>query len=267
MWRYDWQEAPKVINVYVDANWAGCKRTRKSTSGGTAMSGNHCIKTWSKTQSIVAKSSAESELFGVVRGSCEALGLATLYKDLGMHTEVRVHMDASAAKGIIERRGLSRVRHLDVDVLWLQEQEARRMLPLTKVPGSQNPADLMTKNVNAEAIQKNMIKQGLEFRDGRAESASQLHSLLGDHWVSRGKDGQWRRRHPGPRRILYCPGGSKKGPRQGQIGKVRHTIGRYANGEAFEVVDDLTKARPGKALRMDWTGVTVFYNEKPGHEA
>ena len=27
--------------------------------------GGHCIKTWSKTQAVIAKSSAESELYGV----------------------------------------------------------------------------------------------------------------------------------------------------------------------------------------------------------
>jgi hypothetical protein len=47
----------EVIDVHVDANWAGCRRTRKSTSGGCAMLGKHCIKAWSKTQSIKAKSS------------------------------------------------------------------------------------------------------------------------------------------------------------------------------------------------------------------
>ena len=31
--------------------WAGCRRTRKSTTGGVAMRGTHCLKTWSVTQS------------------------------------------------------------------------------------------------------------------------------------------------------------------------------------------------------------------------
>ena len=80
------------------------------------MFGNHCFKTCSKTQAVVAKSSAESELFGIVRGSCEGLGMATLCTDLGFETKIQVHMDASAAKGILKRKGLSKVRHLD-DVL------------------------------------------------------------------------------------------------------------------------------------------------------
>ena len=57
-------------------------------------------------------------------------------------------MDAAAAVGIIERKGLAKVRHIDVDVLWLQETLARQKLPLRKVPGVDNMSDLMTKNVD-----------------------------------------------------------------------------------------------------------------------
>ena len=42
------------------------------------MKGGHCLKTWSKTQAIVAKSSAESELYGVVRGTVEGIGMLTM---------------------------------------------------------------------------------------------------------------------------------------------------------------------------------------------
>ena len=81
VWRFDWQSPVATLDVYADANWAGCHRTRKNTSGGCAMMGQHCIKTWSKTQALIAKSSAESELYGVVKASCEALGSLTLAQE------------------------------------------------------------------------------------------------------------------------------------------------------------------------------------------
>ena len=65
------------------------------------MLGGHCLKTWSKTQAIVAKSSAEAELYGVVRGATEGLGMVTLIGDMGCKIGVQMHLDASAAKGII----------------------------------------------------------------------------------------------------------------------------------------------------------------------
>ena len=98
VWEFPNQEPQDTIDVYVDANWAGCRRTRKSTSGGCALLGKHCIKAWSKTQSIIAKSSGESELYGVIKGSSEALGLVTLAGDFGIELNTRVHVDATAAR-------------------------------------------------------------------------------------------------------------------------------------------------------------------------
>merc|ERR1712026_228705 len=44
---FPWQEKGVELRVYTDADWAGCKVTRKSTSGGAVMRGTHCIKFWS----------------------------------------------------------------------------------------------------------------------------------------------------------------------------------------------------------------------------
>ena len=98
------------------------------------MIGSHCVKAWSETQAVIAKSSAESELYSVVKGATEALGLITLNTDLGSSKKARLNLDATAAKGILERQGISKVRHIDVNVLWLQQQTARKIIPLIKGP-------------------------------------------------------------------------------------------------------------------------------------
>ena len=122
VWDFKMQDDTDTLDVYTDSDWAVCRRSRKSTSGGAIMRGGHCIKAWSKTQALIAKSSGGAELYAVVRGATEALGMATLAKDMGKKVEIQLHIDALAAKGMIERKGLSKVRHLDVNVLWLQEQ-------------------------------------------------------------------------------------------------------------------------------------------------
>ena len=73
VYRYRFQKADGV-EVYTDTDWAGCPRTRKSTSGGCVMLGSHMIKSWSSTQSGVALSSGEAEFNGVVRGAGIGLG-------------------------------------------------------------------------------------------------------------------------------------------------------------------------------------------------
>ncbi len=47
---FQWQDPALVLDVFADANWAVSRKTRKSTSGGCAMLGYHCIKAWSKTR-------------------------------------------------------------------------------------------------------------------------------------------------------------------------------------------------------------------------
>ena len=61
------------IDVCTDIDWAGCPKTRKSTSGGAVMLGKHAIKHWSSTQPSVALSSGEAEFYGVVRGAGQGL--------------------------------------------------------------------------------------------------------------------------------------------------------------------------------------------------
>jgi hypothetical protein len=177
VWKFDMQDEQTEIVVRTDADWAGCRRSRKSTSGGNVCIGNHCVKVWAKTQAVIAKSSAESELYGVVRGACEGLGMKSLCADLGSDVGIRLELDATAAKGILDRQGLAKVRHIDVNCLWLQEQCAKKMVPLVKIPGEINTADLMTKHLVGPVILKHLKNLNLDLRSGRSEQAAKLHSV------------------------------------------------------------------------------------------
>lgn len=55
----------------------------------------------------------------MVKGASVALGIRSMLMDLGVTLGIRLHTDASAAKGIASRRGLGKVRHIDVSQLWL----------------------------------------------------------------------------------------------------------------------------------------------------
>ena len=67
--RFGYQDEVKEMTIWTDTDFAGCAKTRKSTSGGVAMFGNHMVKSWCSTQAIVALSSGEAEYYGIVRGS------------------------------------------------------------------------------------------------------------------------------------------------------------------------------------------------------
>ena len=282
VWDFKMQDEVDTIDVYTDSDWAGCRRSRKSTSGGAIMRGSHCLKAWSKTQALIAKSSGEAELYAVVRGATEAMGMVTLAKDLGTKVQIQLHIDALAAKGMIERKGLSKVRHLDVNVLWLQEQCARKILPVAKVPGEENPADLMTKHLGAAKIAMNIKTLSMRMVDGRAGKAAQLHQLAshghvlwdamsdrltdkrgGDNWKSKGEAGIWHRIHTKPRRALFTPFKVAKGPASNEnLSVIRFTKGVSQSGHKFEFHDKWQESRNSHRLLDElWVGCTTFVVE------
>ena len=118
--KYEWQEMPEVLDVYSDANLAGCNVSRKSTSGGRVMLGRHAINHWSSTQTSVALSSGEAEFAGVTHGSGQGLGYRAFPCDVGVQAHLRSWIGSSAAIGICSRQGLGRLRHLDTHALWSQ---------------------------------------------------------------------------------------------------------------------------------------------------
>ena len=141
------------------------------------MIGNHLLKGWSKTQTLVALSSGESELYATLKVASEGLGLISIARDLGIQLEGEVWGDASAALGIIKRGGLRRTQQIDTGLLWIQEVAAQKRLKFGKVLGRDNPADLFTKYLDWETVLRHCMRASTTCDDGRAETAPKLHLL------------------------------------------------------------------------------------------
>ena len=168
------RQVAEGIDVYTDTDWAGCPKTRKSTSGGCIMIGRHAIKHWSSTQASVALSSGEAEFAGVVRGSGQGLGYQALLRDFGVEARLRVWTDSSAAIGICSRQGLGKLRHLDTHTLWIQQAVRLGKVDLRKIAGEVNPADLLTKHsLSRMRLEKLVELHGCRYLGGRAKSAPQ----------------------------------------------------------------------------------------------
>ena len=163
--------APDSIDLYVDTDFAGCKETRRSTSGGVAMVGTGCIKHYSKTQTTIALSSGEAELSGIGAGIAQGLGIQSICRDLGYTYKLRVHTDATAAIGIARRRGMGKIRHLDTADLWVQEVVRSGRIEFLKAAGEENMADIMTKYVDRQLLDKMPAKMGIAKASGRPKSA------------------------------------------------------------------------------------------------
>ena len=138
--------------------------------------GKHVVRTWSSTQPTIATSSGEAELIALYDGVCRGLGMTTAMKELGLLPRlslVRVFTDSSVAKSFVSTRGLGRTRHLEVKLLWLQEQVQRGRVVVGKVSGAANVADALTKYHGLERLRwlghAHGILSGLDDKGRRAE--------------------------------------------------------------------------------------------------
>ena len=117
------------------------------------MLGSHVVKHWSTTQHTFALSSGESEYYALVKASSQAIGLQSMLNDICVNSlSIEVKTDASAAIRIASRRGLGRVRHIEVAQLSIQGKVSNGKLKLVKVLGQVNLADALTKHVPADIL-------------------------------------------------------------------------------------------------------------------
>ncbi len=115
---FNYQKSAGVLTAWVDTDFAGCRKTRRSTSGGVITLGSHVIKTWSATQAVVALSSGEAEYYGIVKGGSQGLGAKSLLADLNHSVRTKIKTDASAAKDVHCRRSLWIVTHCSSCCQW-----------------------------------------------------------------------------------------------------------------------------------------------------
>ena len=140
------------VEAYVDSNWAPERNNdRKSLSGCVILVDGYPVKGFTRQQTSVALSSAEAELIALTEGAKEAVGLVSLVQHVYGSARTcqdppAIYSDSPAAINIGSMHGLlRRVRHVDLRVCWVQSAIQDRLISLSWVPGTQNPADLFTK--------------------------------------------------------------------------------------------------------------------------
>ena len=134
------------------------------------MRGGHCICHWS----TVSLSSGEAELTGICKGAATAIGLCAVARDLGIKMKIVLKTDATAAIGMARRLGIGKVRHLDTSLLWIQQKVCEGDIVIEKNPGADNPADILTKYVAVQLMNKHLTTIGLHYESGRAALAPEL---------------------------------------------------------------------------------------------
>ena len=84
------------------------------------------ISAGARTQSVTAQSSCEAEQIAATAATSEAKYIQGLFLACGQHVNIHLRSDSSGAIGVASRRGLQRLRHLDVRFLCLQAETASK---------------------------------------------------------------------------------------------------------------------------------------------
>ena len=164
------------LNCFGDSDFAGDQITRKSTSGGIMMLGDHVIKSWSSNQSVIALSTGEAELYAINKSAATGMGGQSIMNDLETKLDLRVFTDATTGKSLASRRGLCKVRHIAVNELWIQHHVHEKMITLVKIKNKFNPSDLLTKHLTKAEVQQIMEHLQHRYEQGRSAAAPKLVS-------------------------------------------------------------------------------------------
>ena len=138
---------PSDVVVHTDSDWGGQAGTRKSTSGGTVSWGDCILSGWSRTQPSVSLSSCEAEMYALTIGIAEGLLAKHLLQELGLKCDLRNHVDSVSAKAWVSKRGLGRMKHVELRYMFIQDVVAKGMTTVCCVNTRQNKADVMTKSL------------------------------------------------------------------------------------------------------------------------
>ena len=125
-------------------------------------------------------SSAEAEFYALVDGVLRAKWAQSVLSELGVPVSpvAEACTDSSAAKSFVSKRGLGRMRHLELRDLWLQREVGDGKVIVCKVPGLKNLADAMAKFLNQFELAGRLQHLGLRLLWEWGDERSSRETIL-----------------------------------------------------------------------------------------
>jgi hypothetical protein len=150
------------LAVYTDADWAGQKSDRKSTSGGVAMLYGGPVCWLSKVQRSVATSSTESEYIAQLTNAKTTQWLAQILRDIGClesigedSKTVQMLADNQGAIALAKNPHLhERSRHIDICYHYVRDLVQQGRVKIKYIPTAEMVADGFTKPLERTAFDK-----------------------------------------------------------------------------------------------------------------
>uniref|UniRef100_A0A5S6QJM5 Reverse transcriptase Ty1/copia-type domain-containing protein n=1 Tax=Trichuris muris TaxID=70415 RepID=A0A5S6QJM5_TRIMR len=153
------------LRCYVDADWAGDRVDRKSTTGFVFQLGSSVVAWTSRKQSTVALSSTEAEYMAASCACRELLWLRVLLEDLGIPANgpTMIFKDNQACIKMADSNWSgARTKHIDVCYHHLRDLREQNVITLQYCPSNNMLADILTKPLCKEKFLRLSLLLGLE---------------------------------------------------------------------------------------------------------
>ena len=156
--------AEEDLKVYSDADYAGCSKSRRSTSGIIATFNGGAISWKSKSQRVIALSTTEAEIMAASEAAKELIWLNGIIKEvLRIDRVPTLFIDnASAVKLAKNPEFHSRTKHIHIRFLFVREKFIENALCVEHIEGKNQPADICTKSLDMNRFEMLRLKLGLQ---------------------------------------------------------------------------------------------------------
>ena len=124
------------LRAFSDADWAGCKATRRSVTGFCIFIGDSLISWKAKKQNIVARSSTEAEYRAIASVTCELMWLRHLLHDFGIKQQEPnlIFCDSQSAILLASNPTFhERTKHIEIDCHFIRDKIIDKTIKLLPI--------------------------------------------------------------------------------------------------------------------------------------
>ena len=144
------------MDCYVDADWAGDKVDRKSTTGYVIRFFGNVIYWKTRKQGSVTKSSTAAEYVALSEAVSEIKVIINLLKDFKIKIEkpVKIYEDNSGAIAIAKFGNLTKnSKYIEVHYHFVNDSYERKEIDIIKIDSEKNVADILTKALGRNKLE------------------------------------------------------------------------------------------------------------------